>query len=47
VADHLTDPEVKEWNIANLGSTLDLLKEDSEIDIKVRRKRIPRLTTPM
>ena len=38
VADHLTDPEVKEWNIANLGSTLDLLKEDSEIDIKVRWK---------
>ena len=34
VADHLTDPDVKEWNIASLGSVLDMIKEDTE-DIKV------------
>ena len=36
VADHLTDPEEQSWNIAKLGSVLDLIKEDKEIDIKVR-----------
>jgi jumonji domain-containing protein 2 len=35
VADRLTDPDVKEWNIAELGSILDLIKEDNDIDIKV------------
>ena len=43
VAAHLTDPDVKEWNIANLGSVLDLIKEDSELDIKVHMSKFTRL----
>ena len=35
VAANLTDPEQDVWNIARLGSILDTIKEDSEIDIQV------------